>query len=178
MPRRHAPQGAALLPLPPGDAYSPPMRQMIALALLPLAACAELGITPPGSANVKEAAAPPPVIAPAARPPQGARTADDFDTTSAEDKAAATAAAPSAGEQALGTVVASLGNPADPGFWLETALVSSVTQGRVELGGRSVAVELRPIAGEAGSGARLSLPAMRALEAPLTSLPEITVYRL
>ncbi|PVA07052.1 hypothetical protein [Thalassorhabdomicrobium marinisediminis] len=108
-------------------------------------------------------------------PPPTARTVEQFDTTSAEDRAAATAA-PSGGERRLGTTIASLGSPTDPGIWFKTPLVSQVTQGRVEYQGTSVNVELRPSGGAAGSGSQISLAAMRLLGAPLTGLPEVTVY--
>ncbi|MFV2052425.1 hypothetical protein [Aliiroseovarius sp. YM-037] len=118
---------------------------------------------------------------PAPRPggiaaPANARTVEDFDTTSAGERAAAQAV--SAGGEALGTTIASLGAPAEPGFWLETPLVDVVTQGRVvyEATGASATVELRPIDGPATAGSRLSLAAMRLIGAPLTGLPELTVY--
>ena len=76
----------------------------------------------------------------------------------------------------LGTTVASLGSPTSPGLWLETALVSEPTTGRVEYNGQTVTVELRPSGGEPGSGSQISLEAMRALGAPLTGLPELIVY--
>jgi hypothetical protein len=76
----------------------------------------------------------------------------------------------------LGTTVASLGSPTSPGLWLETALVSEPTSGRVEYNGQTVTVELRPSGGEPGSGSQISLEAMRALGAPLTGLPELNVY--
>ena len=114
-------------------------------------------------------------------PPPNARTVEDFDTTSAEERAAAVAAPPVAetqGERRLGTTIASLGSPADPGIWFKTPLVSEVTQGRVEypVNGKSVNVELRPSGGEPGSGSQISLAAMRLLEAPLTGLPELVVF--
>ncbi|MFQ6547845.1 D-galactarate dehydratase [Aestuariibius sp. 2305UL40-4] len=122
-------------------------------------------------------AAPAPVPA-APRPPAAARTAEEFDTTSAEDRAAAAAAPDTAGEERLGTTIASLGSPTEPGFWLETPLVSAVRQGRAELagGGASVNVELRPSGGAAGSGSQISLAAMRVLDVPLTDLPELVVF--
>ena len=111
------------------------------------------------------------------RPPNNARTEEQFDTTSAEERSAA-AAAPAAAERNLGSTVASLGDPTDPGFWLETPLVSSVTKGRVvyPANGKSAQVELRPIEGPASGGSRISLPAMRLIGAPLTDLPTLTVY--
>ncbi|WP_235000554.1 hypothetical protein [Pseudooctadecabacter jejudonensis] len=109
-------------------------------------------------------------------PPPNARTVEDFDTTSAEDRAEAVAAPVSSGERALGTTIATLGSPTDPGIWFKTPLVTAVTQGRIEYNGNSVAVELRPSGGAAGSGSQISLAAMRLIEAPLTGLPEVTVY--
>lgn len=109
-------------------------------------------------------------------PPTTARTVEDFDTTSAEDRAAAVAASSVGGERRLGTTIASLGAPTDPGIWFKTPLVTSVTQGRVEYNGNSVNVELRPSGGAVGSGSQISLAAMRLIQAPLTGLPEVTVY--
>ncbi len=108
-------------------------------------------------------------------PPPNARTVEQFDTTSAEDRAAAVAP-PSGGERRLGSTIASLGSPTEPGIWFKTPLVQSITQGRVEYQGKSVNVELRPSGGAAGSGSQISLAAMRLIEAPLTGLPEVTVY--
>ena len=109
-------------------------------------------------------------------PPPTARTVEQFDTTTAEDRAAATASAPTSGERRLGTTIASLGSPTEPGIWFKTPLVSAVVQGRIEYQGTSVNVELRPSGGAAGSGSQISLAAMRLLGAPLTGLPEVTVY--
>ncbi|MEL7212459.1 MAG: hypothetical protein AAGK92_07345 [Pseudomonadota bacterium] len=114
-----------------------------------------------------------------APPPPSARTAEQFDTTTAEERAEVIqAAAAPAGDRSLGTTVASLGDPADPGFWLKTPLVTTEQPGRVEYAaaGTKVAVTLIPIEGPATGGSRLSLPAMRLLQAPLTGLPEITVF--
>lgn len=108
-------------------------------------------------------------------PPPTARTVEQFDTTSAEDRAAAVTP-PIGGERRLGTTVASLGSPTDPGIWFKTPLVSEVTQGRVEYNGNSVIVELRPSGGAQGTGSQISLAAMRLIEAPLTGLLEVTVY--
>lgn len=75
--------------------------------------------------------------------------------------------------------MASLGDPTRPGFWLETPLVEAPAQGRVELAatGKSAQVELIPIAGAASAGSRISLPAMRLIEAPLTDLATLRVFR-
>ncbi len=99
-----------------------------------------------------------------------------LDTASVEETEAAKAATPSGG--VIGTTVASLGNPAEPGFWLRTPLVSEETEGVVEsAGGARVTVTLIPIAGDPGAGSRLSLSAMRALDFDLTDLPALTVYK-
>jgi len=78
----------------------------------------------------------------------------------------------------LGTSVASLGDPARSGFWLETPLVSSETEGRVVFPGtgKSAQVQLIPIEGPATGGSRISLSAMRLIGAPLTDLPTLEVY--
>ena len=109
-------------------------------------------------------------IAPA--PPANARTVEQFDTTTKAERVAA--AAPSSGGSRLGKTVASLGDAATPGFWVETSLVDAVTPGRVEntANGKSVEVELRPMEGSS----RVSLAALRVLEAPLTDLVTIAVY--
>ena len=106
-------------------------------------------------------------------PPENARTEEQFDTTTAEQRETA---ASSSGGALLGTVTASLGDPAEPGFWVETGLVTEAGQGRVRYPatGRSVSVELRPVS---GGSARLSLAAMRLLDAPLDDLAVVEIYR-
>lgn len=112
-------------------------------------------------------------VARVVRPPKGARTAAAFDTTTAAQKAEALTA-PSGGAE-LGKVVVSLGNPAEPGFWLKSALVSAKAAGVVKLAnGKTAQVDLLPLT---GGGPQLSLAAYRALELPLTALPEVTVLR-
>ena len=110
----------------------------------------------------------------AATPVAGARTAEQFDTTSVEERAAAAAAPVESAERLLGSVVVSLGDPTQPGFWLETPLVSAPGKGRVvfPVTGKSAQVDLRP----SETGSRISLAAMRLIEAPLTDLPEVEVY--
>ena len=116
-------------------------------------------------------------------PPPSADTAEEFDTTSAEDRAEALAVEPevvnasaSGGAGPLGTTLATLGSPADPGIWLKTPLVSGLTEGRITYQGTSINIELRPSGGEAGSGSQISLPAMRLIGAPLTDVIELTVF--
>lgn len=114
----------------------------------------------------------------AALPPAGARTAEQFDTTTAAERKKAATAPKAGGEKLLGETVASLGDPARPGFWLETPLVSTPVTGRVlnPATGKSAQVDLIPIEGPSTGGSRLSLAAMRLIEAPLTDLPTLKVF--
>ena len=138
------------------------MKQMIAIGMVVvLAGCAGLAQKP------VEVVAPAPV-----GPALGlGHSAAALDKTTAAEKAAAMAT-PVAGAKALGRVVVALGAPAETGFWLKSGLVKTVLKGRVEVGGASVAVELRPGEG----GALLSLAAFRALGLELTDLPEVSVF--
>jgi hypothetical protein len=150
--------------------------------LLALAGCADMAklggkSRAPNAATTTEITTDVPA-AEAPPPPRGAVTVEQFDTTTAAERAEAAAAPPVSKEQRLGTTIASLGNPADPGFWAETGMVTAPVAGRLEYPatGKSVQVELRPSGGTPGSGTRVSLPAMRVLEAPLTGLPELVVF--
>lgn len=107
-------------------------------------------------------------------PPPGARTVAALDTTTAAQKAAALAApAQPSGETSLGKTAVTLGNVTEPGFWLRSGLVKASGAGRVlTADGNSIAVDLIP-----GSGAsQLSLAAFRALNLPLTALPDVTLF--
>lgn len=154
------------------------MKRLFILSVL-LSACAEIA---PRDADM----APPegmtrPMPRPlAAAPSIGANTADAFDTTTDGERAAALAASQPAGEARLGRTVATLGSPADPGFWLETPLTDRVRPGRVvaATSGASVKVELRPIDAPPGAGSRISLPALRLLNIGLTGLHELDVFGL
>jgi hypothetical protein len=149
--------------------------------LMVLGACSEFGALTPEQAVVPVSAVAPETLdpTPPPPPPPEARTVEDFDTTTAEDREAAVAAPDTASEVELGTTIASLGAPTIPGIWMQTPLVSEIVMGRVAYAplGTSVALELRPSGGEAGSGSQISLAAMRLLEVPLTELPELVVYR-
>ena len=157
------------------------MKKLFLLAALALSACnspefqAMFGV--PAVVAVAMPVPRPPTLdpTPPPPPPAAARTVEEFDTTTAEDRAAAVAAP--VGQTALGTTIASLGSPTDPGIWLLTGLVTELVQGRVEYQGQSVNLELRPSGGAATAGSQISLAAMRLLGAPLTGLPELTVYR-
>ena len=113
------------------------------------------------------------------RVPENARTVEQFDTTTAEERATATGKATGgAGEKRLGSTIASLGDPAQGGFWLKTPLVETAGTGRLQYpaNGKSVRVDLIPIDGPKTGGSRISLAAIRALGTPLTGLPELVVY--
>ena len=123
---------------------------------------------------------PPPPTAPREAAPAttlgtAGRSAEALDRTSDADRATATRV--SSGGQALGTTVATLGDPGEQGFWLKTALVTSEGPGRIETqDGASLNVTLIPVDGDPSSGSRLSLPAMRQLGLDLTDLPTIAVF--
>ena len=161
------------------------MKPVVILAvLLALSGCGRLAVFAPAPTPDTAASAEGqtrPVARPSAlsapKPATGARTPEQFDTTTAAQRAAA-AQAPAQAETALGLTVASLGDPARGGFWLETPLVSAPGTGRVVYPGtgQSAQVDLIPIDGPRTAGSRLSLAAMRLIGAPLAGLPEIEVY--
>ncbi|MBE1298013.1 MAG: hypothetical protein GJ678_17620 [Rhodobacteraceae bacterium] len=71
-------------------------------------------------------------------------------------------------------VVASLGDPAVPGLWMETSLVSNEQRALLRsANGAEVVVTLRP--SPTTGSARVSIAAMRALGVPLTELVELQV---
>jgi hypothetical protein len=166
------------------------MKVIYTIPVLCLAACSDpawqMFPDAPNAAVVDAAAAVPvePVETldptPPPPPPPAARTVEEFDTTSAEDRAAAVAIEPEpAGERSLGITNISLGPPAQPGIWLETGLVSTLVEGRVEnpATGKSVNLELRPSGGPATAGSQISLAALRLLDVPLTALIDVEVYQ-
>lgn len=95
----------------------------------------------------------------------------------ADDSAEATPAPAPSGPK---PTVASLGDPAKPGMWLETPIVQVERQGRitVKATGRSAEVTLIPIEGEETAGSRLSVSGFQAVGASLTDLVELTVQPL
>lgn len=147
-------------------------RLFLGSLLLVVVGCGALNRAP-------DAAATRPVVRPDGGivPAENATSVEDFDTTTqAERDAAATTI--SASEHEIGRTVVSLGNAAEPGFWLETPLVDAPGMGRVVFveTGKSVAVQLKPIEGPVTAGSRISLAALRILEAPLTGLVEVAVF--
>ena len=155
------------------------MRPIFILPLLALAGCS----TPSfqgvfGPIPAPPLAAPTPTLnpTPPPPPPQNAVTVEQFDTTSQAERDAAVVTPAAAGVRELGTTIASLGSPAEPGIWLKTPLVTELTPGRVEYQGKTINIELRPSGGATSAGSQISLAAMRLIEAPLTSLPEVKVF--
>lgn len=155
------------------------MRLILILPLAAFAGCTspsmqglfgtDLGTPAVPAAPTLNPAPPPP-------PPASATTAEQFDTTSDADRALATAPTTAQTSTSLGTTIASLGPPAEPGIWLKTPLVTQLTLGRIEYEGTSINIELRPSGGASGSGSQISLAAMRLIKAPLISLPELIVF--
>ncbi len=149
----------------------------VSLALvLGLAACGNTGL--PSNAELAPAEGqirPMPRPGATALPAAGAATVDQFDTSTEAERAAALKAS---GGASVGRTVATLGNPADPGFWLETPLVDRIRAGRVVsvATGKGVQLELRPIEAEPGAGSRISLPALRLLGVGLAGLHELDVF--
>lgn len=160
------------------------MKYLILASAVMLAGCAELEaffqIEEPGPAPlpVEEVSGATLDPTPPPPPPLDANTVEEFDTTTEEDREAALATPAATGEINLGSTLATLGDPADPGIWMSTPLVDQLVMGRVEVvaTGKSITIELRPSGGEPGSGSSLSLPAMGLLEIPLTAIEEVIVY--
>ena len=161
-------------------------RLILILPPAALAACGTTGLLTPRAPHAPKAVSETAVVRPVARPEglqtapkpaRNARTAEQFDTTSAAERVAAAAPAWTGGERVLGQTVASLGDPARPGFWLETPLVSRPAKGvvRYRATGDSAQVGLIPIDGPKTAGSRLSLAAMRLIGAPLSGLPDVEV---
>jgi len=134
------------------------------------------------TAGAEQAAAAPDDPAQATRDPGATvRTADGFDTTTNAERAEAVATAQTTGGAAeLGLTIASLGAPTEPGFWLKTPLADRPGKGRVDYPekGTSVVVDLIALDASPGAGSQISLAAMRLIEADLTALPELRVFRL
>lgn len=109
----------------------------------------------------------------ATRPAAGAVTVQALDTTTAADKAKALEAPAAKGATNLGKTIVTLGLVTEPGFWLRSALVPVAGTGHVETA-NGASIKLTLIPGE--GAAQLSLAAFRALNLPLTGLPEVTVF--
>ena len=105
-------------------------------------------------------------------PPENARSIEEFDTTS--DVQRRESADASEGGVLLGQDVVALGDPVQPRFWVQTALVDAETSGRAELLGAGGGAEVALVPTD-GSG-RISLAALRVLDVSFTDLVEEGVY--
>jgi hypothetical protein len=145
-----------------------------ALLSLLLSGCAALDIP---FLKPAEVTSPPPAAESGPVPVRSEQTAATLDTTTSEQRKAAQKVV--ATGATLGTTIASLGSPTEPGFWLKTPLVAEESQGQVKdpATGKAVSVTLIPIDGPATAGSRISLAALRLLDVPLTSLIELDVRR-
>lgn len=108
-------------------------------------------------------------VRPQERPTSETLESDPSDPSAEQTPVAAVAAGP------LGTTIASLGDPARPGLWIETPLARAKQPGQVRFKGRVTPVTLIPVDGPETGGSRLSLAAMRALGVALTDLVEVQV---
>lgn len=154
----------------------------LALPLLALAACDSVPdlrpVPPPRTPGSTVSAAPTTPGSAAAAAAAEARTGVIEGALPQSAAAQQAGAAPAAGGR-LGTTIASLGDATEGGMWIKTPLVSAPGKGRIvdRATGRSVNVDLLPLAGPASGGSQVSLPALTRLGADLTDLPELDVYR-
>jgi len=106
--------------------------------------------------------------------PDATAAGDGADT--AEGAAPEENATPHGAPDVYGITVATLGDPTDPGLWIETPFAQIEMPGRViSESGRVLQLMLRPSGGALGSGSRISLEAMQALGLSLTDLAILTV---
>ena len=142
-----------------------------------LAGCADMNLPGWTPQTLRPAAQADPVAEPdtGPLPVSGARTAEALDRSTRAERAQAVSVSDRG--RPLGTTVATLGSPTEPGFWLKTPLVTSEQPGvvRSQQTAKRVSVTLVPIAGPVTAGSRISLAAMRALELPLTALAKLDV---
>ncbi|WP_308917924.1 hypothetical protein [Jannaschia sp. LMIT008] len=114
------------------------------------------------------------VVAP---PSRVTARAEALDTVSEAEKQQARIVAASAASADLGTETVALGDPAEPGLWVKTDLVSAEVAGKATAaGGTGIALTLRPLGG--AGGAQISLSALQALGLPLAGLHPVTLARV
>lgn len=153
------------------------MKQMLLIPVMSLsvAGCSGLDMNNilPGPPHLQNQSSASGNLPPA--PADDAITVDELDTATEEDRIAAATTAPNVAAGSLGVTVASLGDPTAPGFWVETPLVSSETQGRVQsqASGRTVKVTLRP---SSTGGSRVSLSTLQLLDLDISGLHELVVF--
>ena len=148
-------------------------------AITGLAGCAQLGaLWPPGGQGATPDAAAPatgPGAAGATRPRTRPGADGGAGDDGGDDDDADAANGGGGALRSLGTSVATLGDPARPGLWVQTPRAGADTRGRVRATGDGTAIEVTVIAAPGAGGSRLSLGAMRALGADPAGLVEIEV---
>ncbi|MBZ8119657.1 hypothetical protein KUD11_13495 [Roseovarius sp. LXJ103] len=97
-----------------------------------------------------------------------------FDPASDRAKAQETA-----GSVEIGRTIASLGAATEPGFWMKTRFVDVPTKGARCLYGEGQVGECRSHSAQppATACSQMSLAALRLVEAPLTGLPDMQVFK-
>ncbi len=154
-----------------------PMRTAIVISCIILAGCDEI----PSKPVLQPSPDPEPIVQPAVLENTGQNTSPDaLDVVSSQDRENAMATADVDALRKLGTVVGSLGNPAEVGFWVKTGFVSEPKAGQITnlATGDSVNVDLFPRSGGANStdAAEVSLSALRAVNAPLAGLSKFDLF--
>ncbi len=151
-----------------------PMRTVIAISCVILAGCDDI----PSKPVLQPSPDPEPIVQPAVLENTGQNTSPDaLDVVSSQDRENAMATADVDALRKLGTVVGSLGNPAEVGFWVKTGFVSEPKAGQITnlATGDSVNVDLFPRTG-ATDAAEVSLSALRAINAPLAGLSKFDLF--
>jgi hypothetical protein len=150
------------------------MRTVIAISCVILAGCDDI----PSKPVLQPSPDPEPIVQPAVLENTGQNTSPDaLDVVSSQDRQNAMATADVDALRKLGTVVGSLGNPAEVGFWVKTGFVSEPKAGQITnlATGDSVNVDLFPRTG-ATDAAEVSLSALRAINAPLAGLSKFDLF--
>jgi len=151
-----------------------PMRTVIAISCVILAGCDDI----PSKPVLQPSPDPEPIVQPAVLENTGQNTSPEaLDVVSSQDRQNAMATADVDALRKLGTVVGSLGNPAEVGFWVKTGFVSEHKAGQITnlATGDSVNVDLFPRTG-ATDAAEVSLSALRAINAPLAGLSKFDLF--
>ena len=140
-----------------------------------MAGCAQVQTpAPPAPAAAKQSAAVTPEILGTGTP----TPANQLDIATDSERAAAADTTQKSAGALLGVTVAALGNPAQTGFWLKTALVDVETQGSIRMADND---SWLPLAASSGKSVKLTaapVAAVRMLDVPLTALVEVRVYKL
>lgn len=149
-------------------------RNVVAFSCVLLAGCAQMSPQPTPQSMSPAA----PIAQPVVLENTGQNTApEELDVVSIQERESALATVEPDTLKKLGTVVGSLGNPAEVGFWVKTAYVSEPKAGQITslTTGESVNVDLFPRSGGVDA-AEVSLSALRAINAPLAGLSKFDLF--